>query len=97
VLAAKEWKKNLIQREMDRLGYGRMGMAWDGRHWRLSLNVECRVEFMQVKGRKSELKLKDATLSAFTETRNVKEKRWQKYCFFTETINPQPSVKGPNP
>ena len=52
-----------------------MGMAWDGRHWRLSLNVECRVEFMQVKGRKSELKLKDATLSAaFQETRETSKK-----------------------
>lgn len=52
-----------------------MGMAWDGRHWRLSLNVECRVEFMQVKGRKSELKLKDATLSAaFQETRETLKK-----------------------
>lgn len=30
MLAAKEWKKNLIQREMDRLGYGLdgNGMGW---------------------------------------------------------------------
>ncbi len=74
-------------------------MGWDGRHWRLSLNVECRVEFMQVKGRKSELKLKDATLSAaFAETKREKrqrKKQWQKYCFFTERINPQPVCKRP--
>jgi hypothetical protein len=76
VLAAKEWKKNLIQREMDSYGPDGNGMGWDGRHWRLSLNVECRVEFMQVKGRKSELKLKDATLSAvFAETKREKRQR----------------------